>query len=331
MKWVKHILILLLVAEVSLARGQDVRFSSLDANPMFLNPALTGFCSEQFRAGTVYRNQWSSVSTGLNSYLLTAETQVYTNRKAKLGIGLGVEFLADVAGSLSYGSRNIGLAVSIYKSFGLDAKNTLSIGLKGNRSTYSYDITNADFGNNPSNTEGIPLKSLGVYDFSLGLHWQSKVTKTNIFQAGLNLMHFNRPTFSYFENSSVRMPIKTNLYSSFFLNKDDNYALKPLIFGQLQDNNTEIVAGSEVIFPISIYDMAETNLAAGLYYRILDALIVTARYHYGGFNIGISYDVNLSKLTPASKTYGAVEIWLNYAFNFAGNNKRTTHIPCPVF
>ena len=57
--------------------GQDVHFSSFDANPMLLNPANTAFGSNLFRAGTIYRNQWSTVSQGYNSYLLTAEVLPY--------------------------------------------------------------------------------------------------------------------------------------------------------------------------------------------------------------------------------------------------------------
>jgi type IX secretion system PorP/SprF family membrane protein len=324
-------LVLLFAVGVSAAQGQDVRFSSFEANPMFLNPALTGFCSQTFRAGSIYRNQWSSVSTGLNSYLLNAEAQVYTNKRAKLGIGLGLEFLADVAGSLSYGSRNIGLALSLYKSFGLDGKYTISLGLKGNRSTWSYDITNADFGQQTSDIEGIPLNSLGVYDLSAGLHWHSQLGKQNAFEAGFNIMHINQPTLSYFENSTIRMPIRTNIYSSFYFTKDENYGFKPLIIWQRQDNNDEIVAGSEMSMPLNSLSFEQKSIAFGAYYRVMDALIVTARYRFNGFNVGISYDVNISKLTPASKTYGAVELWLNYSFDINKDNKRQSHIPCPVF
>jgi type IX secretion system PorP/SprF family membrane protein len=298
---------------------------------MFFNPAFTGFYSEQFRATTTFRNQWSSVSKGYNSYLLTAETHLFNSRKHRFGFGLGLSFLADVAGSLNYGSQNFGLALSFFKSMGLKSQHTFSFGLNINRSTYSYDIGNADYGSQISDYEAIPLNLLSVYDISLGCNWQSTFDNKMIFQTGFNLMHLNEPLMTYFGYSELRMPMRTNLYASLYLPSDLSYGWKPTLMLQKQTINYELLAGCEFIRHLDAFSFESKTIACGVYYRILDALILQGSYRYNGFNIGLCYEVNLSSLTPASKTYGAVEIFMSYAFGVSKSGKRSTLLPCPVF
>ncbi|MDR1725566.1 MAG: PorP/SprF family type IX secretion system membrane protein [Bacteroidales bacterium] len=311
-------------------QAQDVRFSSLEANPLFLNPALTGFFAEQFRCGTVYRNQWSSVSKGYNTFLLTAESHLYQSKNGT-GLSFGLEFISDVAGSLSYGSRNVGLSVAFYKSFGQQNKHVFSFAVKGNRQSYSYDVTNADFGASPSDLENIPLNSFYFYDVSAGFHWQTAFDNGQIISSGLSLSHINKPAFSYFATNNSNIPLKTNFYATYFFESSSTYAFKPIIIAEFQNTNLEVVAGSEIILDLNPMLYEEKSFAAGLYYRVLDALILTGVFTYNNLNIGISYDINLSMLTPVSKSYGAVEIWLNYAFNINKRARRLSKIPCPVF
>jgi hypothetical protein len=58
---------------------------------------------------------------------------------------------------------------------------------------------------------------------------------------------------------------------------------------------------------------SKTSLQVGVQYRgVFDAVIVNARVDYKGFGCGLSYDVNISKLMPATNSIGAPEISLMY-------------------
>lgn len=51
----------------------------------------------------------------------------------------------------------------------------------------------------------------------------------------------------------------------------------------------------------------------GVHYRVGDAIIPSVHYEYRRkLRFGLSYDINLSKLTPASYARGGFELSLNY-------------------
>ena len=89
-------------------QGQDVHFSSINANDMYLNPAKTAFTSTDFKVATAYRNQWQTVSTnGYNTTLFTVEARLLSSKKYRHSLGLGLGFVSDVAGTLNFGQRQM--------------------------------------------------------------------------------------------------------------------------------------------------------------------------------------------------------------------------------
>jgi len=324
-------IILILIKCPIFSFGQDVHFSTFFANPMFLNPANTGFGNNLFRIGTMYRNQWSTVSSGYNSYLLSIEALAYNNRIRREGIGIGVDFLSDVAGSLNYGQQKIGLSISYFKALDRNNENYISFGLQGNTSNWGYDPANSIFGKSPEDEEGILLHNIRTFDFGFGIHWQMKLNISNNIQAGVAFLHLNKPSISYYENSDIFLPVKINAYVSDLITISDFYQLNQLLF--IKSKITILNLLEELILKeIFLKQQLETKIISlGLYYRVVDAFVIMGKYRHNNFNIGLSYDINISRLTPASKTYGGVELWLLYTFNPLGYRKVKTTIPCPNF
>jgi hypothetical protein len=74
-----------------------------------------------------------------------------------------------------------------------------------------------------------------------------------------------------------------------------------------------------------------TNLYLGLWARfsnLTDAIIPYAGLDIGSFTFGMSYDVNVSSLKPASQGQGGFEISLIYIKKPSDGRKT---IPCPKF
>ena len=70
-------------------------------------------------------------------------------------------------------------------------------------------------------------------------------------------------------------------------------------------------------------------LAAGMRYRWRDAATVEFSAEYNAFIFALSYDANISKLTPASKSIGAFELAIVY--RLAKNNRvHRKALPCPI-
>ena len=62
------------------ANAQDVHFSQFYENSIMRNPALTGIFSGDYKVGANYRTQWSNISVPFQTFLVSAETRVATNR-----------------------------------------------------------------------------------------------------------------------------------------------------------------------------------------------------------------------------------------------------------
>lgn len=302
------------------------------ANDMFLNPAKTTFFSSDFKVGAAYRNQWQTVSvSGYNTYLLTAEAKLYQSRRYRQSLGIGIGFARDVAGSLQFGQRNIFASLAYNKQIKKSNNQFIGAGIQIGNINWSYDISNADFGQSESDKEGILLSRFSVFDLSAGLHWQMDVKEESNIAAGIAMFHMNEPALSFYDNSEVRLKKRFTSYLSWMMPTSENTRLKLLVLSSFQNDNYEITGGADMVYSLSRTMVDTEAVGLGLYFRSNDAIILSPYYQYNSFTAGLSYDINISGLSAATKTYGALELWLSYGFNISGYRKQIKSIPCPTF
>jgi hypothetical protein len=72
-----------------------------------------------------------------------------------------------------------------------------------------------------------------------------------------------------------------------------------------------------------------TNLYLGSWFRFGDAIIPYVGLEFGEFQLGATYDVNVSSLKPASNVRGGVEISLIYIKKPTDPNAKKLN--CPKF
>src|SRR5580698_3638326 len=89
--------ILLQILTAGILRAQiDPHFSQYYANPLWLNPALTGVINGDARVTANYKNQWANVNNAYNTGALAADF------RATDKIGLGINVLDQSAGNSSF-------------------------------------------------------------------------------------------------------------------------------------------------------------------------------------------------------------------------------------
>ncbi len=64
----------------------------------------------------------------------------------------------------------------------------------------------------------------------------------------------------------------------------------------------------------------------GIFYRFRDAAFVTLGLDYSQFNFSVAYDINISGLTPASKSVGGFEFRLQYRTFFKNLNAKRSSV-----
>jgi type IX secretion system PorP/SprF family membrane protein len=330
----KIITVLFAIGCSYLCSGQDIHFSQFNNAPLSLNPALTGAFNGKHRIAANYKSQWYNIEKTYLTYGLSYEIGILRNNAKSGFLGIGVQFYNDVAGANKMGLMQENLSIAYHLP--LNNRNLLSAGIQSGFSqrrintesmqwASQYDPSFSN-GYNAAMTPGEPAafgnKNYG--EVSAGLLWtytkQNSAASANDakkVQLGIALYHINRPKQTYFDINDKKMFMKMAIHASSYIGFwNTSIALVPSAVWYKQGPSNEILAGTLVRFGLNgtsnIGTKKETALSVGAYYRVNDAVIAAAQFEWRNFLLGVSYDVNVSGLSSASKYLGGLEVALRY-------------------
>ncbi len=291
---------------------------------MLLNPAYAGFFDGQGRFGLAYRDQWASVSQPFQTLAATAEVAILRRRYNRDGISLGLLAYADREGSLQYGNTAANLIVSYFKA--INDNNFLSVGIEGGYGSSGFDLSEASFfeeGDDIAHT-GRHYPLLGA-----GVAWNMQPSEIFGLRIGIAGRNLNRPNISFTGLDSVFLHRHYSIYARAEYRYLPNLSLLPIATLQWQKNYSEYLIGMEVKWYALESRHELLAFSAGLSYRWRDALNIMLSMDYNAFLINLCYDINLSKLTTASRSIGALEVQVVYLLNRANTVKHKS-LPCPI-
>lgn len=334
----------LVVGSLSL-QAQDIHFSQFNENPSLLNPALTG-ASSVMRVSAVYRDQWRSVTVPYKTYGVSFESRFKASawnkvdgqsmtftKKATGNLTGGLSFYSDKAGDGNMGTTNVNLSLASFVP--LNQKSFISLGLQGSLVQRSLDFTKLIFSNQYTGTGydntmisgENPANSSFIYaDFAGGMAYtyatQDKMIASNNQKKatfGFSVYHINQPKQLFLNGSGEKMNMKYVVHGDFLMGiKHSNVAIAPAFLVQIQGAAKEIIVGTKIKYYIkedSKYTgiIQRTSVDLGVFYRNQDAMIISFMYDKRQkMAIGISYDLNISSLTKASKLSGGPELVLRF-------------------
>ena len=131
---------------------------------------------------------------------------------------------------------------------------------------------------------------------------------------GIAGFHLNMPKQSFFNNDNIRLDIKTTVSGIGEIPVGANLGVLPSVMYQHQGKFHETVFGVFGKYYLKPVNGQTTAVSLGGFYRLKDAFILAANMEYRNFNVGLSYDVNTSKLTAATNHRGGFEISVIYIF-----------------
>lgn len=315
-------------------KAQDIHFSQFFAMPILVNPANAGV-EYDLDIGIIHRNQWSSVAQPFTSYGFSISGKVPTNskkkRKGRLGIGLDVYY--DKSGDASFVSMQSGFNLAY--NLQLNKKSFFSTGLKANFNQRSINNTNFQWGEQyfgkgynsalPSGEQLSALQRVTFVDLAAGFNYRYKSGEKNmssntarIWDIGVSAFHINKSDVALYRDGSNAIGTRVMGYIQGTIGVNNtNLSILPKAYYQIQGKHQEIVVGAL----ISIKPKSESKVTGfvnsnifniGVLYRGKDAIIGVMQYEIRKYVIGLSYDVNVSKLTTSSTGRGAWEISLRY-------------------
>jgi type IX secretion system PorP/SprF family membrane protein len=316
--------------------AQDTHFSQFYVTQLWLNPAASGHITPTEITFT-QRSQWASFTAPFKTNAASVSVRLTDAKKSKKGFWAGgLQFMSDESGDGSLHINTVGLN-SVYH-VRLSRYQHLGLGLQGVLASRTIDFSKFQWasqynGNtyDPTLPGGESATNLArrYLDFNTGLCYtlnntanKIKVTSNNYrqFTAGLGLHHINRPNISFF-GADDRLYTKMVLYSNgLFSLFNTPLAIQPSLLFMKQGPHEEFTIGGLMRYTFSGDSKytalkREISMSAGLHYRLRDAIILAAILQYGQYNIGIGYDINVSKLNGATLGRGAFEFNVRMAFN----------------
>lgn len=313
------------------AKAQDTHFSLYSEIGSAINPALSGVQYDT-KVTANFRTQWGSVSKSYQTIGLSYEQAIGHKKLKGQYFSVAFNIFRDQAGDAKLSVLNPNLGICYLRKISKTFK--ASAGFQGG---FNYKTINTDnlkwdkqydgFAYDPNLPSGEtpPRSSITSYDLGGGFNFSYakneklfiSVKEGNKFNVGLSAYHFGVPLNSFIINTE-----KLYTRTCFYMNGDFNIpgskqSVMPSFLFMRQGTSSEFVVGA--LYKFILVDQSlftgikkPAAFAIGGQYRYKDAVIPSLLFQYDKYAFGLSYDINVSALTPASKRFGGIEFMLRY-------------------
>lgn len=167
------------------------------------------------------------------------------------------------------------------------------------------------------------------FSFGIGGIYQYYENERLNFTAGIGAYNLNRPNQGFY-GEVIPRDIRLNIFGKGIYELNYDWDLVPSFSLSFQGVYQEYVFGSSAKYTL-VNRLGEYRaLYGGLFYRNKDAAFLSAGMDYNAWFVGISYDMNFSKLVPASRVRGGLEIAVRYIIH-RFKPKKISHRICPDY
>lgn len=283
--------------------------------PLYLNPAITGAFDGDARVSAVYRNQWANIATAFKTTAISADF----NSNSSLNIGANLLHQSAGNGGYTFTNGYISLAYKGLK-FGANGNQHIQFGLQAglinrtiNPSKFEFgDQWNSFTGFSPSNptADNAFIKTTSVFDAGAGvLYFDSDENKRANIYAGVSAFHLTSPKDPFIaQGAKSTIPVRYAFHGGVSITSNEQLRIVPNFLYMKQGTATETMLGTYLQF----YANDNTDILAGVNYRINDALVPFVGLTIKGFTLGLSYDVTTSSLSQFTQGANSFELTLSF-------------------
>jgi type IX secretion system PorP/SprF family membrane protein len=342
-KWLYMVILPVLFTNV--VSAQDPSFSQFFASPLTLNPALTGKFNGDLRVAGNYRNQWPTVNKAYVTSTISIDLPILQD---KLREGdrwaIGMLAMTDRTANGILNSNYFGLSTAYHKTVDQDGLHTIGVGFQGVYANRILDGPRLHFVDGlqldgtwlPSASEPVNLQVVNTsyFDMNAGVLYNGSFNGTNAVYFGVAMYNINQPKESFLGTENITVPTRLTIHGGGYFPSESagktwyvsalynhQATASELLFG----GALELSAGEDETNPVNVYigSWVRAN-------NVSDAIIPYVGLDYGSFNLGMTYDVNISGFKTASQSQGGIEISLIYIFKKTDNGQ-LEKVRCPRF
>jgi type IX secretion system PorP/SprF family membrane protein len=336
---------ILLCVSNNQTRAQDPSFSQFFASPLTLNPALTGKFNGSVRVAGNYRNQWPSVNKAYITSTVSVDLGILKSKISENDrFGIGFMAMTDKTANGILTSNYFSFSTAYHKTIDEDGQHQIGVGFQGTYANRLLDGPRLRFLDGlqldgtwlPSPTEPENLKRVttNYFDMNAGILYNGSLDGSNAVFMGVSLYHLNQPKESFLGADDVIVPTRLTIHAGgYFPSAGNNTTWYLSALYNRQATASEFVAGGALELGANDDVNDPVNFYLGSWIRInnvTDAVIPYIGLDYGSFNLGLTYDVNISAFKAATQGRGGMEISLIYILkNADGQSVRA--VQCPRF
>jgi type IX secretion system PorP/SprF family membrane protein len=329
--------------------AQDPHYSQYFAAPYQLNPALTGVFNGKMRVSTQYREQWKSFlgQEAFKTFGVGTDFRVPVGRNDYFALGFNAQ--RDEAGSGKYSQTLAHFSGSYIKQMSGGRLSNVShylvaggdLGAGQNSLNWSnlwfsrqYDSVNERPDMSLSSNEpSAGQNSVTYLDGSAGLLWYALYDSEGFIYGGASLHHINSPKISLLDDPTETLYRRWSAHAGGLVPITKTFGIAPALWVSKQGPAFMTNFGSNIRY--TNHDLNELGLRAGAFARVvnrlgkktqIDAIAVVGMVEINRWQIGLSYDINVSTLSNASNSRGAFEITAQY---IKPEPRRKSKVTCP--
>lgn len=320
--------------------AQDINFSQFYEMPLLRNPALAGIFTGDVRLTSAFRNQWQSVTVPYQTMALGAEIRFASQGDNDVYKTLGLLVTNDVAGDSKLKKIQVMPVFNLHMPINEDKNSFLSAAIMGGPTHQRFDPTNLYFDDQFVNGSYSPTNptrqiftntNLTYWDVNAGLTYNSDVGYAGRYYVGVGIFHVATPTVAFMKQNDIKLNRKyvVNFGFSSPTSDQDKFTFYGDYF--YQGGNALFQGGFSLShsFEEDVEMDLRKGITGGIFYRWNDAIVPVLKLDLQQLSIGVSYDINVSKLKTASQIRGGAEVTLSYKNFLNIRNNSSEKVRCP--
>lgn len=334
------VLLLMLVLGTATGKAQDFTFSQFYEQPLLRNPALAGLFTGDLRVSLSYRDQWGSVTVPFRTTSMNIEHKIPIGSKHDI-LTIASIMSVDAAGDIRLKRTQFLPSVTFHKSLSAESDTYLSAAFQTGPVSSQFDASQLKMGDqfrngsfDPSNPTSQPITNSGYsyWDMNAGLSFSSTLNNTNFYLA-VGMTHITNPVI-HSVTGNVAGFLSPKIAFNVGLNAPSGEKGHIMAFTDYnaQNGNRQLLSG--ILYGINIleYDNGDPDIFyVGSFMRWGDALIPVVKVGFNHISVGISYDVNISKLKVVSNWRGGLELSIVYRDFLKIRNSTLDKLRCTRF
>ncbi len=314
---------------------QDLNFSQYYETPLLRNPALAGIFNGDVRVKANYRSQWGSIAVPFKTFAASGEYKMPLNNTSGDWVTLGLQGTSDVAGDIKLKKTALLPVISFNKSLSQISNKYLSVALIGGPVNTSFNSQELKL-ISPDELPKFSNFGYTYYDVGAGLTYSSDYGDDIRYYVGAAMYHINNPKLNYFANNTEYSILgrKTVINGGISAQTSDNNKIQGFVDYIKQDGNEQFLAG--MLYGVDFgrnykEDNTSFGINFGTFFRWGDAIIPVINFDIDKWNIGFSYDINISKLNTYTQNRGGLELSATYRGFLNRRTAMGAAMRCPGF